>query len=486
MNRYTHGMTRLALLVVSLASTACADVYHLRPNGHDAGDGSSDRPWASLAHAFGKLDAGDTLIVHQGEYALSTRAELKGSGQPGAWIEVRAADGASPVFDALSLKPPTNRETGMGAIHLAGASHVRIEGIGLRNSHGFGIGVFAPSTHVDIVDCTIHTTFAPAIGVWNAKYVRVVGNDVSNANTQDMRIFGSRDRECPHEAISIAGVEFFEVAWNHVHHNDKEGIDVKEVSRHGNVHHNYVHNNDRQGLYADAWFGLLHDVEFISNVVHDCEWGFVVSAEGSKAELRDVHVRHNLLHRNRASGVYFGTWGDDGPRSGVVIEHNTIWSNGKPIHWAGATGSIDLRARNVRDTRIENNLCARGGAFEIATTWSPAEVESVLAERGIVIRGNLIESHKNDNEAPAQYGRPYAFDGQAVIGDPKLIDPESADFRLADDSPAIGAGVGGRDIGALPRGAAKLPVVSSTPIDGQGFRPYTPHRLEGWPAAMTP
>ena len=37
--------------------------------------------------------------------------------------------------------------------------------------------------------------------------------------------------------------------------SDKEGIDVKETSARGRVHHNLVHHLRRQGIYVDAWFG---------------------------------------------------------------------------------------------------------------------------------------------------------------------------------------------------------------------------------------
>ena len=46
--------------------------------------------------------------------------------------------------------------------------------------------------------------------------------------------------EPPHEALSIGGAVDFEVAYNHVYDSDKEGIDIKETSKRGKVHHNLV------------------------------------------------------------------------------------------------------------------------------------------------------------------------------------------------------------------------------------------------------
>src|SRR5688572_28888713 len=108
--------------------------------------------------------------------------------------------------------------------------------------------------------------------------------------------------EHPHEAISVMGADHFEVAWNHVHHCGKEGIDVKEVARRGVVHHNWVHDVPRQALYCDAWFGLLEDVEWFSNVAHDAMWGLTFSVEGQGSEMRNVRAHHNVLYRTQGSG----------------------------------------------------------------------------------------------------------------------------------------------------------------------------------------
>jgi hypothetical protein len=54
--------------------------------------------------------------------------------------------------------------------------------------------------------------------------------------------------EPPDEAISIGGAMDFEVAYNLVEDSDKEGIDIKETSSGGTVHHNFVHRMHPQGI----------------------------------------------------------------------------------------------------------------------------------------------------------------------------------------------------------------------------------------------
>ena len=287
----------------------------------------------------------------------------------------------------------------------------------------------------------------------------MVGCEVTGANDPEMRTaVQPPPREAPHEAISIAGARHFEVAHNHVHHCIKEGIDCKETSAHGVIHHNLVHDLKRQGLYVDCWFGLLEDVEFHSNISHHNEWGLAISAEGKGAAMDNVRIHHNVLHNNRASGVYFGNWGVNGPRSNIAVYHNTIVGNGRLQHWAGPTGGIDVRVANLRRVWIVNNIVWGNGAYDIATFAPPAEREAALVEREILIANNLTGPFREFSGLSERCGAIHGYSGRDPIeGDPLFVDPRAGDFRLRPGSPALGAArkliayETGSDLGALGR-----------------------------------
>ena len=84
--------------------------FHVAPNGNDAGDGSSKKPFASLERARDEIRArreARTLppgtvevVVHGGEYEMHRTFTLseRDSGTDSAPVVFRAADGEQPVF----------------------------------------------------------------------------------------------------------------------------------------------------------------------------------------------------------------------------------------------------------------------------------------------------------------------------------------------------------------------------------------------------
>ncbi len=447
------------LLMGALTMAAGRTLWVAPPPGPD-GDGSRERPFRSVHRAVAEAKPGDEVVFLGGRYAMDDWVVVTQRGEPGHWLVLKAEKGQAPVFDFSAVRPA--RQPWTGGFHAKGAAYVRFLGLQVENSHACGFLISDGCEAIDVVDCRVRMTFMPGIGAWNSSRVRIVGNDVSRANDPSMRLWGNPEHECPHEAISVAGIKGFEVAWNRVHDSVKEGIDVKEVSAHGVVHHNLVEDLHRQAYYADAWFGLLEDVEFVSNVGRRCEWGLVISVEGRDSELRNVRVRHNVFHDNRASGIFFGRWGTDGPRSGIRIEANTLARNGRRGHWAGATGNIDLRSPNVRDVVVERNLLVGGSGFQIAAfSADPAE----LASKSVVVRGNRMDRRMACPLEENPYGPAHVLYGQSPqFGAVEFEDP-SRGLWIPKDR--------GLEFGAVPSRSRTLPPVSPAL---EGFPEYRPSR----------
>lgn len=425
-----------------------ADAVYVSVTGDDSNPGTSERPLRGLETGLARLRPGSVLVLLDGTWALTAPFRVRARGTPGAWIEIRGAPGATPILDAAGVDIPWAKgyPSVQGAVQIEEAAFVRLRNVHVKNSHLAGFNV-VESQHVDLVNCSSSGSFASGISAWKGvSDLRVLGNIVTGANESSRSFEPLSDGEGPHEAISIAGVQGFEVAWNDVFANEKEGIDVKETSAHGVVHHNVSRDNARQGLYVDGWFGVLEDIELHDNVVHGNEAGIAISSEDG-VETRNIRVHHNLVFENRASGIYFSRWGKDNLREAIVVDHNTFYRNGRgpkgsgdPDYWL--SGGCYLHSTRLRSVAIRDNVFAQNMPFEIG--YSNDYGTSGITGQ-ITIEHNLIQD-LNATRFPLWMGT-WAKDSvsstpgdHAVIGDPLFVNPTLQDFRPRPGSPATGMG----------------------------------------------
>ncbi len=434
-----------SLLFFFLTILVPAKTIYVGPSGKDMDPGTLEQPYKTLQFAVDMLFGGDTLYVREGTYELDKAWIINCQGQASNPVVVQSYCNEEVLVDGSDYMKETGKEIRFmhrkGLIHIEGAKYVKIKGFTVQNSHNIGIVANGENTeHVDIIDCKSHGSYGSGIALWYSRHVKVLHCEITGANDQELRPAGiPLRREGPHEGLTVAGAEYFEVAYNEIHHCKKEGIDVKEVSKHGTVHHNYIHDMPRQGLYVDSWFGLLKDVEFYQNTVHDCEWGMAISAEGKDSKMENVKIHHNLFYDNKASGIFFGVWGHDQEREEIYIYNNTIYHNGSANHWAGSTGGIDLRSSNLKKVYIYNNICSQNHSFEIATWVQPGEVEPALKKRKIVISHNLSHDFKNEQSPTELFPQVYGYlGGHPVQKAPGFVHPDKDDFSLQAGSPAIG------------------------------------------------
>jgi hypothetical protein len=99
-------------LLLLLAIHGAAAVYYIAPDGSDHGNGSRSAPFRSLARGVQAARAGDTVVVRDGKYghenALTggdrnednhSPVVLRNSGNPSAWITLRAENKWGAVLD---------------------------------------------------------------------------------------------------------------------------------------------------------------------------------------------------------------------------------------------------------------------------------------------------------------------------------------------------------------------------------------------------
>ena len=388
----------LALMLLFIPVTHAAE-YFISLNGDDSNAGTIESPFKTFSHTLYMVKPGDTVTIRGGTYFLDAQFRPKG-GEQGKWIIYRSMPGEKVILDGSRIfKVDTmffSRLT-QGVVQIEKVSYARFENIGVNNSRAAGFIVRGPGAKkIELIGCSTDRTYNSGIGLWYCDSVNVYKCEIVRANDPEYRNQElPRPNEAPHEALSICGARYFDVAYNHLHDCYKEGIDCKEVSCHGIIHHNYVHDLPRQAYYVDAWFGLLEDVELYENVAHDCGWGFAISVEGKESEVRNIRFHHNVIYNMKAAGVLFGLWGDNRLRSDIHIYNNTFYKCGSPRWFSGGVGSIDILSKNFKDVYIYRNICDKGWDYEMGFSFTPEEVKQAIKNQNFNADDNLFESAKN-------------------------------------------------------------------------------------------
>ncbi len=404
---------------------------------------------SKLRQLLAQSKPGDTVLIPGGIYYLSEPIVIQARGRKDAWITILPKPGEKVIFDGsnylASFDPAKYNKMifNSGIITLNGAQYVKLRNIKVQNSHSVGILVTGKNTsHIELINCKTEGSYNSGIGLWYADSCKILNCEVTKSNDIERIPEGlKRQSEAPHEAISIAGATHFEVAYNLVHDGFKEGIDVKEVSAYGEVHHNKVYNMPRQGLYVDCWFGRLHQVEFHHNEAYNCEWGMAVSAEDKKSSMDSIFIHHNLLYNNRASGMLISSWGENEKRNHIYVYNNTIVNNGSPNHWAGLTGGIDIRSRNICNVFIYNNITAYNYGFAISSLLKPSDLNKVFQKQNIVITHNLEWQVNTPNEESSNnpaFPPAMPMSGNLPIkADPQFKDRNRPNFFPNQNSPVV-------------------------------------------------
>lgn len=343
--------------------------------------------------------AGDTVYVKKGIY--NNRVTINRSGDLDDYI----------VFSAY----PGDEEQVIldnAGILLDEASYVRVSGFYIRNTVN-GIGVRGLSDGVILSGNHTFDTFGSGISVWGVDW----GEDPSEMDydyIRDIVIENNKiEKACNggwNECITLAnGVNGFKILNNEIFNggdpvNGGEGIDIKEGCWDGLISGNIIHGLTRRGIYLDGGGHMdeweTPDVQNIyvtkNRVYSNSGCGFAIMTEGT-AEVHDVFVYNNLFYDNAEDGVMFYR------------------------HPAG-TG-------NVYNIYVVNNTCYKNSRFGILLNFATAE--------NIVVRNNIC--YKNNS------GNIYMQNGEYVKSNnltknPLVVHPETGDFHLTADSPAIDAG----------------------------------------------
>ena len=326
----------IEFLAVNAPDTS--STYYVSPNGSDNNPGTQQLPWQTINYAVSKtspVTAGDTILVQPGLYTELITLDKSGYEELGH-ITLKA-DGAVTLKDP----DPINGNFREGVIQSAGEGYWIIDGFRIENTSWAGISLRDAN---NMIVQNNHTFETGASGINNlpdsyfldevtSKDIKVLGNTIERAN---WRWAGTGDTRGTQEALSIWGVDGFEVANNLVQEGKREGIDAKTGSRNGSIHNN-----------------IVTGVAQISGTPIGYNGGAGIYVEGNRADTFNIDVYNNVVYGNTAEGIVIA---DEVPDKGDVrdirVYNNVVYDNGI---FGTISGAGIMVTSNVNDVEIINN-----------------------------------------------------------------------------------------------------------------------------------
>jgi parallel beta-helix repeat protein len=334
----TSGLLDAVALGFELATTG--HTYHVASGGVDGAEGTEAAPWATLQFAADKVGAGDTVLVHPGNYA---GFHLQMSGTPDAPVRFIADTGVQITSDNPDTPDGINIEDWSGA----GIHDVEIAGFTVNNRTRTGIRIAGTDTSF-AHNIAIRNNTCDANGMWGiltgfVNDMRIEGNTCTNTAGQHGIYFSNsgdyvtiRNNTCAHNhdcGIHMNGdasmgddgmITGALVECNTVYDNGSGGgsaINCDGV-QHSTIRNNLLYNNHASGisLYRiDAAEGAHHDAVLNNTIVMaaDSRWCLNIVNDST-----DAVVFNNVLYN---AHTWHGSISiDPAAISGFVSDYNAV------------------------------------------------------------------------------------------------------------------------------------------------------------------
>jgi hypothetical protein len=387
-----------------------ADSYYVAKSGSDSNPGTEAQPWLTIQKAASTLVAGDTVYVRQGTY--KERVVPAHSGDPDNWITYRISPGETVIIDGTGISTENS-----ALFYINHISYIEVDGFHIVHSTSFAVDVRGESHYINLKNLVIDD--AQSSGIHLAYGKTFVPDKISNINIDRCDI-SNTNKNGDQEAISLVAVKYFEIKNSTVHNvqGNKEGIDCKVGTSYGAIYNNEIHFA-KQGIYIDPSGVPSTNINIFNNRIYNNSiTGIALASEGRHQPLSNLNIYNNLIYGNVRG---FSVFDDSFIKTNIYFMNNTLYKN-------GTASEINLsgNGQEYQNCVISNNII-----FGTSNTL----LISAQSSNGIVIDHNLFYSSSRYNPAN-RYGTNY------IQADPMMINPDNADFRLQNLSPAIDAGSG--------------------------------------------
>ncbi|MEM6638901.1 MAG: right-handed parallel beta-helix repeat-containing protein [Pseudomonadota bacterium] len=403
-------ITALAAIAFgALVHDAMAARYDLAPTG------PSDDCNEAFETVANRLAPGDELVLADGEYWQACRRAIRISGTSDAPILIRAARGARPIL----TRAPNDRDD--NNIEIQG-DWLILRGLTFR---GGSTGVrFLSGSHITFEDNEVFDTSNNAISLnsGDTDHFVIRNNHIHHTGVVGDDTEGEGLYVGCHSGSCVASNHLIEN--NHIHDlrgtssGGNDGIEIKFRS-HGNVvRGNLIHDTTNGTAYPCifAYGGGPSRNIIESNTVYHCGSGILATA--------DAVIRNNVVLDSSVSGITIRPQKPSPKVRNLVVVNNTV-AGSHPV-------CAVLRLSGARDVTFANNalICERGTGLRISG------LRNAIARANVVIGGLVGARADNDR---------FTVGDATAVG---FVDADARDYRLADGSELIDAGVS--DLPDLP------------------------------------
>jgi len=432
------GLLLIVVMFLSIGATTASPIkdttsgnsYYVSPIGNDTNPCTMALPCLTLQKVANMTVAGDTVYLRGGTYNQKMALTSSNSGTPEAYITYTAYPGETPVIDGTGISTPW-----AGLIQGSGVSYITIDGLTVINGTSRGIQFSSSSSNIVITNNHVTHIFSSGIATWSSSYVLIRGNVVSDARYPT----GSGN-----ESISISGTTNFDVSYNEVSvpigatcQSGNIGIDVKDGSRFGVVHHNYIHDMLIRcgGIYIDAWEHLTGNIDIYSNYVTNVAWGITVGSERT-GTAENIRIYNNLMYNVGSTGIGIGHMVATGMKRNIEIYNNTIYK---------ATGNggagIYIVSPYIENITIRNNIVYFNNHNGEIAVYGAEILPHIKVNNNLVFGPklcslaypNCVEVSNNPPGYPDIFGN--------ITANPMFVSLSLPDLHLLLGSPAIDLGV---------------------------------------------
>lgn len=375
----------IMFFVLGGGALAHAETFHVSTSGDDGAAGTEAAPWRTIQHAADRAVAGDTVIVHAGQYV-------------GFAVERRGTASAPITFQAegdVAIDGAATAER--DAILIRDASYIVIDGFTVTGAARAGIAA---------LDCD-HITIRRNRTDQNARW------GVFSGFCDDLTI--------EHNETSRSGTE--------------HGIYASNSADRPVIRHNVSWGNARCGIHMNGDVtvgggdGVISGAIVEGNVIYDNgrDGGSGINGDG----ITGAVIRNNVIDGNHASGISLYRIDGGAPSTGNQLVNNTIRmaSDGR---WAIniQDGSTDNVVRN----NILLHLDANRGAIDICDSC----VAGTISDHNAMVGRFMVGGSPTDLAGwRARTGNDAA--SFEATSDELFAGPD--DLRLRAGSPAIDQGM---------------------------------------------